>query len=259
MTNVTKENQSLSQHTNEELFVLYRSTGRLDIKQELALRYLPIVKSIALQMRNVYVGFEQAEDIINEGVIILMKEIDRYDTSKNAKFETFVSKRLKGMIIDLARKQDWVPRGVRKTYKDINETITAFYTEFGREPSQEEVAKILHIEEERYESVMGKANLFSILSLDMALEETSEQRKTTQIPSDKGDEQPEESYLDRELKQTLIEGIHTLNQKEQLVVSLYYVEEINMKEIATVMELSEPRVSQIHAAAINKLRDYISQ
>ncbi len=243
--------------TNEELFTLYKSTGRLDIKQEIALRYLPVVKSIALQMRNVYIGFEQVEDIINEGVIILMKEIDRYDSSKNAKFETFVSKRLKGMIIDLARKQDWVPRGVRKTYKDINETITAFYTEHGREPEPEEVAKILNIEEGKYDSVMGKANLFSILSLDMALEESSEQRKATQVSSDKIEEQPEENYLELELKQTLIEGIHKLNEKEQLVISLYYVEEINMKEIASVMDLSEPRVSQIHAMAINKLRGHI--
>ena len=95
----------LNTKTNEELLALYRESGDLDIKQELTLRYLYIVKAIAVQMRDVYVGFTQIDDIINEGVIVLMKALDKYNFSKNAKFETYVSWRIRGMIIDIARKQ----------------------------------------------------------------------------------------------------------------------------------------------------------
>ena len=107
--------------TNEELLELYQMTGDAEIKKELTLRYLYIVKSIAVQMRDVYLGFTQVEDIINEGVIVLMKALDKYDVSKNARFETYVSRRIRGMIIDIARKQDWVPRTVRKSSKEIQE------------------------------------------------------------------------------------------------------------------------------------------
>ena len=93
--------------TNEELLKLYKETGSLEIKQEIVMRYIYLVKSIALQMRDIYLSFSQVDDIISEGVIAIMSSIDKFDVDKNVKFETFISKRIKGMIIDLARKQDW--------------------------------------------------------------------------------------------------------------------------------------------------------
>ncbi len=251
-------NNSWSEYTAEELFTLYRSTGRLDIKQEIALRYLYVVKSIALQMRNVYIGFEQTEDIVNEGVIVLMKCIDRYEDDKNAKFETYVSKRLRGMIIDIARKQDWVPRGLRKIYNEMSEMMQNYYLAHGREPSPEEVAEALHIDVEKYHEIIGKSNLFFVLSLDKALEEAGENKQDFQMPSENDTEQPEKNFLKGELRSIIEDGIRKLNEKEQIVVSLYYIEELQMKEIAEVLQVSEPRVSQIHSAAIRKLREYIS-
>ena len=105
--------------TNEELLKLYKETGNLDVKQEIVMRYIYLVKSIALQMRDIYLSFYQVDDIINEGVIAIMSAIDKFDMDKNVKFETYISKRIKGMIIDLARKQDWVPRSARKSIRDI--------------------------------------------------------------------------------------------------------------------------------------------
>ena len=96
--------------SNEELLQLYKETGSLEVKQEIVMRYIYLVKSIALQMRDIYLSFSQVDDIISEGVIAIMSAIDKFDVDKNVKFETFISKRIKGMIIDLARKQDWVPR-----------------------------------------------------------------------------------------------------------------------------------------------------
>ncbi|HAX51244.1 sigma-70 family RNA polymerase sigma factor [Muricomes intestini] len=252
-----EESKVPEDYTNEELLALYQKTGEPELKKELALRYLYIVKSIAIQMRDVYAGFTQMEDIVNEGVLMLMAAIDKFDEGKNAKFETYASRRIRGMIIDIARKQDWVPRTLRKSLRDINEESLKFYSGHGRYPTVEELAERLEMEPQKIRSVMGKANLSSVLSLDMVLEETGEQYKAIQIPSDKREDQPEENFLEQEFKSTLAEGIRSLKEKEQIVISLYYIEELNMKQIASIINVSEPRVSQIHAAAVLKLREYM--
>lgn len=259
MVQEKKLKRNLADQTNEELLTLYQKTGSLEVKQEIALRYLYIVKSIAVQMRNVYAGFSQVEDIVNEGVIMLMKAIDKYEADKNAKFETYVSKRIRGMIIDIARKQDWIPRTIRKSYRDIKEASVKFYSENGRDPTLEEISLLLGMDEDKFLEIMGKANLFSVLSLDMVMEETKEQHKSIQIPSDKKEEQPEEHLMEKEFKGMLADGIRSLKENEQTVISLYYMEELNMKEIASVMHVSEPRISQIHASAIRKLKEYITE
>lgn len=243
--------------TNEELLELYRKTGDLEIKQELTLRYLYIVKAIAIQMRDVYVGFTQLDDIINEGVIVLMKALDKYDPSKNAKFETYVSWRIRGMIIDIARKQDWVPRSLRRSCKEIREKTMEIYTMTGETPPPEQVAETLGMDQKKYNEAMEKMNLFSVLSLDMVLEESQEKQRVSGIYSTDTENQPEERYLENELKETLKEGILNLKEKEQMVLSLYYDDELTMKEIASVLDISEPRVSQIHSCAINKLEQYL--
>ncbi len=245
--------------TNEELLELYQMTGDAEIKKELTLRYLYIVKSIAVQMRDVYLGFTQVEDIINEGVIVLMKALDKYDVSKNARFETYVSRRIRGMIIDIARKQDWVPRTVRKSSKEIQEKRMEMYVQNGVMPSDAEVADAVGMTVEKLQEILGKMNLFSILSLDMVMEESQEKQKVTGLLNQDYTSQPEEQYLENEFRQILKDAICSLKEKEQIVISLYYVEELNMKEIAAVMEISEPRVSQIHAKAIGKLRQSLQQ
>ena len=178
--------------TNEELLELYRKTGDLEIKQELTLRYLYIVKAIAIQMRDVYVGFTQLDDIINEGVIVLMKALDKYDPSKNAKFETYVSWRIRGMIIDIARKQDWVPRSLRRSCKEIREKTMEIYTMTGETPPPEQVAETLGMDQKKYNEAMEKMNLFSVLSLDMVLEESQEKQRVSGIYSTDTENQPEE-------------------------------------------------------------------
>ncbi len=245
--------------TNEELLALYQETGSDSIKKELTLRYLYIVKSIAVQMRDVYLGFTQVEDIINEGVIVLMKALDKYDASKNARFETYVSRRIRGMIIDIARKQDWVPRTVRKSCREIQDKMTEMYARTGVAPTAGETAKELGMPVEKLQDVMGKMNLFSILSLDMVMEESQEKQKMSGLLNTASGRHPEEQYLENEFREILKDAVMSLKEKEQLVISLYYVEELNMKEIAAVMEVSEPRVSQIHANAIRKLKQMLQQ
>ena len=245
--------------TNEELLKLYKETGSLDIKQEIVMRYIYLVKSIALQMRDIYLSFYQVDDIINEGVIAIMSAIDKFDMDKNVKFETYISKRIKGMIIDLARKQDWVPRSARKSIRDIEEAVTTLYNKLGYYPSVQEVTDYLNITPEKYQETMRKASLFNILSLDMVLAEAQGNEVGVTLPQGDKSEQPESKFLKKELTQVLAEGVGTLKENEQLVISLYYIDELNMRQIADVLNVSEPRVSQIHTNAIKKLRKHMEK
>ncbi len=204
--------------SNEELLKEYQATGSDEIRKELTLRYLYIVKSIAIQMRNVYLGFSQVEDIVNEGVIVLMKALDTYDEGKNAKFETYVSRRIRGRIIDIARKQDWAPRTIRKSCREIQDKMNEIYASTGQMPSDEETAAALGIPLEKLQSMMGKMNLFSVLSLDMVMEETREKQQISGLTAPDFRGQPEEQYLENEFRQILRDGIRTLNEKEMLVI-----------------------------------------
>ena len=245
--------------TNEELLTEYQKTGGLSLKQELVMRYVYIVRSIAIQMRDVYVSFAQIEDIVNEGVLVIMSALDKFDPEKNVKFETYISKRIKGMVIDMARKQDWIPRSVRKNARDIDEVTTKLYNELGRYPTPEEIASYLNISLEKYQEAQRKTTLYNVLSLDLVLDEGGENKKTVYLPSKDENEQPELKCLKKESGEVLAEGIRKLKENEQLVISMYYVEELNMKQIAEVLSVSEPRVSQIHANAVKKLKTYLQK
>ena len=248
---------SYSEMTNEELLKKYQDTRELAVKQELVMRYVYIVKSIALQMRDVYVSFAQIDDMVNEGVLVIMNALDNFE--KNVKFETYIFKRIRGMIIDLARRQDWIPRSVRKSAKEIDNATMELYNELGRYPTAEEIAAHLHVSLDKYHDAVGKTNLFNVLSLDMVLEETMENRKSVQLPSSNMQEQPEAHMMEQELHGRLVEALHSLKENEQMVVSLYYVDELNMKEIARILEVSEPRISQIHANALRKMRLFLKK
>ena len=245
--------------TNEELLTEYQKTGGLSLKQELVMRYVYIVRSIAIQMRDVYVSFAQIEDIVNEGVLVIMSALDKFDPEKNVKFETYISKRIKGMVIDMARKQDWILRSVRKNARDIDEVTTKLYNELGRYPTPEEIAGHLNMSLEKYQEAQRKTTLFNVLSLDLVLDDGGESKKTVYLPSKNENEQPELNCLKKEAGEVLAEGIRSLKENEQMVISLYYVEELNMKQIAEVMSISEPRVSQIHANAVKKLKTYLNK
>lgn len=254
ITEIEWKNQS-----NEELLLMYSKQPSIEIKQEIVLRYLPMLKSIAIQMRNVYLGFAQLDDIVNEGAIAIMNAVDKYEIEKNVKFETYISKRIRGLVIDMARKQDWVPRSVRKSAKDVEQATVLLHDQLGYMPSANEIAEHLEIDVEKYYEISAKIPLFNILSLDVVLEESMESKKSIQITSSNVHEQPEQYILEEELKAILQQGIASLKEKEQLVLSLYYVEELHMKDIAQVLEVSEPRISQLHANAILKLKNYMQK
>ncbi len=248
-----KRIDGLEAKTNEELLALYRENHSIEIKQELTMRYLYIVKAIAVQMRSVYENSMQMEDIINEGVIAIMKGIDRYDPEMDNKFETFISRRIRGMIIDLMRKSDWMPRDYHKHFKTIENARIHLTETLGRPPTNSEIASHVQMDEKKCSKIQQISTMANVLSLDMVMN-GEDDRQSLQLPSNDIASQPERSFLRGELLHTLADAINGLKEKEKMVISLYYVEELNMGQIAHVMQVSEPRISQIHSAAIRKLR-----
>lgn len=241
----------------QDLLRLYKETGDQDLKWPLVLRYEGLIKSAALQIRGVYSSFAQIDDIINEGILTLLSAVDKYDLDKGVKFETYVSKRIRGMVIDLARKQDWMPRNVRQRAKEIDLAAAELSSTLGRYPTETEIAAYLGVSQERYQKDAANIALSNVLSLDVLMDARETDGHQMEVPSGDAAGQPELVLQEREMQRTLAAGIAELRQNEQIVLSLYYEKNLHLKEIAQVMELSEPRISQIHTRAIQKLRAYM--
>ncbi|MBR3705207.1 MAG: FliA/WhiG family RNA polymerase sigma factor [Oscillospiraceae bacterium] len=243
--------------SNEELLAAYKITGDEQYKWPLVLRYKDLIKSAALQIRGVYNHLAQVDDIVSEGILTLVSAIDRYDPEKGVKFETFIAKRIRGMVIDVARKQDWLPRSLRKRTREIDEAVTQLYTDLGRCPTDTEVAQYLGVSVEKYHKEAAGVALGNILSLDALIDMREQDMGWFEMPARDAKEQPEVVFQERELHEMLANGINSLRENEQIVLSLYYEKNLHMKEIAQVMDISAPRVSQIHARAIEKLQEHM--
>ena len=241
---------SLEEKSNEELFLLYKESHAQEVKQELTMRYVYIVRSIAYQMREMYHDFMQTDDIVNEGVIEIMRAIERYDETRDNKFETYISRRIRGRVIDMMRKNDWLPRNFHRDSRSIENANLELSTRLGRAPSDEELADYLNMNVKKLQKIQRMSNMVNVLSLDMTYDEGNE--ALLQIPSKDRSVQPEFSFMQKENVRALTAAIESLQEKEKLVISLYYVEELNMNEIAEVMEISQPRVSQLHSIALRK-------
>ena len=240
-----------------DLLALYKQTGDETLKWPLVLRYEGLIKSAALQIRGVYSSFAQVDDIVSEGILTLLSSIDKFDLEKGIKFETYVSKRIRGMVIDLARKQDWLPRNIRQRAKEIDAAVSSLANELGRFPTDQEVAGHLGIPTDKYQKEAARVALSNTLSLDALMDARDLEGYRFEVSTEDPAVQPEAVLEDQELQETLAHGIASLQKNEQIVLSLYYEKNLHMKEIAQVMEVSEPRISQIHSRAIQKLREHM--
>lgn len=240
-----------------DLLALYKQTGDEELKWPLVLRYEGLIKSAALQIRGVYSSFAQVDDIVSEGILTLLSSIDKFDPDKGIKFETYVAKRIRGMVIDLARKQDWLPRNIRQRAKEIDTAVSNLANELGRFPTDHEVANHLGMPTDKYQKEAARVALSNTLSLDALMDARDLEGHRFEVSSEDPTVQPETVLEDQELQQTLAQGVAALQENEQIVLSLYYEKNLHMKEIAQVMGVSEPRISQIHSRAIQKLREHM--
>ncbi len=237
----------------------YRQSGRLELRNELVLHYSYIPKTVAMQMRGITAHYAQVEDIVNEGIITLMDCLDKFTPDKGMKFENYAYMRIRNATIDFVRKQDWVPRRVRKTAREVNEAYNALSTELLREPSAHELAEYMGLSDEEIHRHYTEISTASVLSFEELLQTTligGKEAGTGALHAEKM--LPEQDLLQQELHEQLKKAIDELNEKERITVSLYYFEHLKLYEIAKVLGVSESRVSQTHSKAIMKMKQTLS-
>ena len=244
-----------------ELLERYHETGDEQLKWQIVLQYTDLVKKVAFQARGLFNSFAQLDDIIHEGILVLLNAVDKFDASKGIKFETYIAKRLRGMMIDLVRKQDWVPRLVRQKAVRLNRAAEELAGELGCAPTGKEIADRLGVTPEEYENLRAEAAVSNLMSFEALLDSygSSGAAADEQYALSSTDSPPEEVCQEKELHELLEQGIDSLRDNEKLVLSLYYEKELTMKEIAQVLGVSAPRVSQIHSGAIQHLREIMQQ
>ncbi|MEP3562153.1 MAG: RNA polymerase sigma factor FliA [Marinobacter sp.] len=215
--------------------------------------HAPLVKKIALHLMARLPASVQLEDLMQAGMIGLLEAAQRYSTGKGATFETYAGIRIRGAMVDEIRKGDWVPRSVHRNARRISAAIKTVEDRTGREAQDAEVAEELGIELSEYHSSLSDANSGRLFSLD-ELNESGELPIEEQEASDN----PLDGISAGAFQRSLAEAIEALPEKEKLVLSLYYQEELNLKEIGAVLGVSESRVSQIHSQAALRLRGRLS-
>lgn len=243
---------SVSENINK-LWLEYEKNKSPALKEELILKYAPLVKIVAGRVKMQVGNHVEEDDLISYGLFGLIDAIDKFDYEKGFKFETYASQRIRGEIIDNIRKLDWVPRTLRQKNKMLEQAINELEGSLGRTPTEQELADKLEVSISELNELKKKSSIATLVSLDDYLEENHESNNI-RISSGKKSESPENEYEKREVKQMLVEAINNLKEKEKLVVSLYYFEELTLKEISKIMGVSESRVSQLHSNAVEKLR-----
>lgn len=235
----------------DELWKKYALTRDRNIKKLLIEKYVSLVKIIAGRMYNYYGSKIEYDDLVGYGVMGLIDSIDRFDISKNIKFETYAQIRIKGAMIDNIRKLDWIPRSLRKKSKEIQAQMKKLENELGRTPSTSELSKYLNMPLREVGETLADIANFNIASLEDLLANKGEYY----IDDYKTKNTPEDVYEKIEIKEILGDIIDRLPENQKTVIALYYYEELTYKEIGNILELSESRISQIHSKAILNIKN----
>ena len=235
----------------DNLWKEYAETKDRNIKNILIENYVELVKIVAGRMYNFYGSKVEYDDLLGYGVLGLIDSIDKFDITKDVKFETYAQIRIRGSIIDSIRKLDWIPRSLRKKSKDLQEAIFLLENKLGRSPSNEEISEHLAISLDELESLLSDVSTFNVSSL----EETLLAKDNYSPGIGQAGSTPEEIYEKKEIKELLASSIDKLSESEKKVISLYYYEELTYKEIGHILTLSESRISQIHSKAILKIKN----
>lgn len=238
----------------KKLLEEYAKTKSPETREKIILEYAPLVKVVAGRL-SMYLGYNvEYEDLVSYGIFGLIDAIDKFDCMKEVKFETYASLRIRGAILDQIRKMDWIPRTIRQKQKKIESVIKEIEQTTGKSATEEEIAKALGITDEEYLEWQSQMKITGLVSLNEYMEQGSEVPQDYNRHTTSRFESPEERIEKEELSKVLGEALQLLTEKEQKVITLYYYEELTLKEISNILEVSESRISQLHTRALQKMR-----
>lgn len=236
----------------KRLWEEYAKVKSTEIREKLILEYAPLVKLVAGRL-SMYLGYNvEYDDLVGYGIFGLIDAIDKFDSMKAVKFETYASLRIRGAILDQIRKMDWIPRTIRQRQKKIDAAVKEIEAVHGRNATDEEIAVALNISNEEFTEWQSQMKVTNLVSLNEFMEQGCE------VPQENNRnshfDAPEEVIEKGELKRTLEEALELLTEKERRVIELYYYEDLTLKEISNILEVSESRISQLHTRALQKMK-----
>jgi RNA polymerase sigma factor for flagellar operon FliA len=234
----------------------YKRSGAEELRNCLVEHYLHIVRFTAERIGAKLPDEVDVDDLMSAGIFGLVDAIDAFDLDRGVKFETYCAPRIRGAILDELRSMDWVPRLVRHRAAKLEETVRQLEIEFGRLPSEDEIARRLNMSQADFHKLMRDANAITLISLSRKFTDTDSNRDVFEIDVLPGD--PEEDPVIEAQKQDVRDLVtRGLSRAERLVILLYYYEQMTMKEIGATLDLSESRVSQMHSAILERLKNQL--
>jgi RNA polymerase sigma factor for flagellar operon FliA len=240
----------------------FRETGSKMAKDKLLVEYAHIVKFIVNRLAINLPPSVDRNDLLSSGLLGLIKAVESFEPERGFKFETFAGHKIRGAILDELRALDWVPRSVRQKSRELQRVYARLENRLGRVPYDDEVCEELNISMQEYEELLSEVTPTTIISLEEAMPERGSDSKELKIIDsieDPGSDNPLKELGFAEVKEILKDTIANLPEKEKLVIALYHYEELTLKEIGVVLDITESRVSQIHSKAILKLRAKLLQ
>jgi len=246
----------------DNLWREYKETGSKIAKDKLLVEYAHIVKYITNRLAVNLPKSVDRNDLTSAGILGLIKAVETFEVDRGFKFETYAGHKIRGAILDELRALDWVPRSVRQKSRELQKIYAKLENELGRIPYDDEVCEAMNITMQEYEEMLAEVTPTTIISLEEAMPDRGSDSKELRIIDtieDPGSDNPLKELGFAEVKDILKDAIMNLPEKEKLVVALYHYEELTLKEIGVVLDITESRVSQIHSKAILKLRSKLLQ
>jgi len=234
---------------------MYATTMQTGTSDDLVIQHVPLVKRIAFHLMGRLPDSVLVDDLIQAGMLGLLEAVKNYDMSQGASFDTYAGIRIRGSMLDEVRRSDWTPRSVHKKSRLVSDAIRQIENKTGREARESDVADYLGLEIEEYNKILQD----SMGCKTFSVEQLSESGDSVFGDAERSNEEPIDILGDECFQKALAQAIMTLPEREQLVVSLYYDEELNLREIGEVLNVSESRVSQISSQAMLRLRSRLSE
>ncbi|MDI1308032.1 MAG: RNA polymerase sigma factor FliA [Methylotenera sp.] len=237
---------------------MYTIHGKKDQKDELLNKHAVLVKKLAYQLKAKLPPSVELDDLIQAGMMGLLDAINRYEDTHGAQFETYAAQRIRGSMLDELRSADWLPRSVRKNMRDVEVAISQLEQQLGKPPTENEVAKKLQLPLNDYYDMLGDCSGHQLIYYEDFHESEGGDHFLDRFNADsKGD--PIKSLLESDFREALVSAITALPEREKILMGLYYEQELNLKEIGAVMNVSESRVCQLHSQAVARLRSNLKE
>ena len=230
---------------------MYNAAGQIN-KDQLVQRFAPLVKRIAYHLMARLPSSVQVDDLVQNGMMGLLDAITRFEAGMGAQFETYAAQRVRGAMLDGLRENDWLPRSLRRDFRRIEVAISQLEQQYGRAPSEQELADLLDMTLADYQKMLQDARGYQLISFEDMVEDGDEDFLERHLTDESNE--PSKILEDQSLRQLLTQGIELLPEREKLMMALYYEQDLNLREIGAIMNVTESRVCQLHSQAVARLR-----